>query len=1495
MLRRQVIRMFRKNTLAFPLTYIGTKNAASLRYKTDRNRYNTTFSEYSSSYQCSFRKHSTRAPTSRDKQRNQSNADPTTGNQMTIIEAPDMTPHLQFGLNVLENVSLPSGKIPKTDREKENEMRAKFGPEGPGERPSKSSQQIRRDMLMEQQDVDGLPWEVRWKKTLIPTSEEVIQDIRDRFELYIQDPIEREQEWYLHWKDRGFKMQKDRMLWPQGYTDYLDHYDENGRRRTLPTEQRWSDSSWKHLADTHYRDRMWLIEGEERKAVHESLKAESDLMEEEEQRQLEMGDVFHGISSGVVDLDPEQTFQALSGTADPLEVAKTKLKIQAFGAGQALKGNDRANASSPAYDVVTALGKEVLPSGVTVEEGAILSAEAAIAHEALEQQSEAARLAGRDPTLTMMKSEVQEAKRRSDRPMQRTLVESGVKAIQKKRDSQGGKELGSSLSITGLVSAMESTQKGNDVGAACPSALSESGFLPIAKRPHHQEPDIPPELCHPPVSKELEEMPEWYRETLVETGPMIKSYGTTGDPLEMGEPTQISGSSRGQSQERAEPMAGTASDTVGKRAEGEKAKTFHCDATASSSSSSSLLNVAASKNWYTPPPPENEEDRVTNDDAVGGISSFDEYKLHKLRTLPELVAGYKPLPLYHEVQALAKQEGDPVCPSSSSAPSETNDPFESTNSRRKRKKRQERLRAAKLQYDSDILLPNLPWESDSIVDPYRGVEEKELIPFHKSDLERTWRAYRESFQQSITEFGNLTQVTTEANCEKMLFDTMTRFREGKVGNHPTIPEEQEEVFRIVFEAHTKHFLADFYKFKGNRVSEANTTKAQGDEMLRKASAKSKLLGKKFMDFLQEMVSLELESIRKNPVQRYCVLVRDKKYEPIAVPFMKWVKNELSAFNVTEFHSVEQLETHREFLARHCNDARAKVPQRLEGISDAARDAAVEAFYHWCRGALCYYAARHFHRMCIDYADTRLRSRSEELFEDSIEYFSNYAKAAKNIVQIPVPDSDPPYEYDEKEFLDGESAVFAEISGHLDKAEAIWHSGSTKRWYPMTDETEYMWFNERRGRLTLAMDISDRCLENVNKKTHPSIHPFPERAKVFLEGAPLTQETAEHLWMRYMGDLYWEHSEFMYRQGNFRTGLSYRQKCLNLYHMAIRTAKERLPLTWKAPLLTEAKYLLRVYEPGQDVHRHLKEVETVVSKLFSLKEPAHWVEPFSELPFRLAIVHANLSAYGEAITREVQQQIKLAPSQELLMKNMLQRASGGPTLPELEEYFQRVTTVADDLFRSKILKWRSMEHEGSDPYLFWTHLYFAFRVQPRDPQEVEKMWAMYKPAYSYIYTQSALACRQRGYRLINDALRRVCQILLCGDKDQKQLLLDELKKVRDLMAHVVDRKELEKSISALELHLKDPQRLPYIYGTGLLLCEAQKQERIARNPILRSALGEADYLKLRERQQDLRESGLSLNTQQAAQMQSTENQRAEDISDVSLPGAEVPSLQTRQIF
>ncbi|ORC85233.1 uncharacterized protein TM35_000372060 [Trypanosoma theileri] len=1383
---------------------------------------------------------------SRESRRNQPNADPTTGNQISITEPPDLTQHMQFALNNLEHITLrdvPEERRSRTDVEKEREMQKKFGKYGPGERLTKNSQQTRRDMLQEQQDVDGLPWEVRWRKTLIPTSEEIIQDVRDRFDLYIQDPIEREQEWYLHWKDRSFKIQKDRMIWPQGYTDYLDHYDEHGRRRVLPSDQRWSDTSWKHLADTKYKDRMWLIEGEERKAVHQSLREDRVLMEEEEQRQLEMGNVYNGILSGVVDLDPEQTYQALSGTADPLEVARTKLKIQAYGAQQAIQsGKER---KSLQIDPISGLPKadmEPLPTGITVEQGASIAAQANIQNEMLEQRADMARESGQDPVLALMKAHHSTSKQHDDRPALRTLVEEKIETTKQLQNTY--KTISSFNSVKDTLEKIENStltiERKNEL-KTCEKNLSTnsennselhqtlknspSGFIEIEKRPYNAEPDIPPELYTIPQNREMDTIPKWYRETLVETEPLIQAYDMTHDPLEV------------------------------------KKKVV--------------------KEYYQPPELV-EEKRITNDDAICGVSSFDEIKMHRLKSLPELVEGYKPLPLFREVaknDQIKKDKGELK--------------LSEKKSEKLRKERQERLRKAKVQYDPDILLPTLPWETDSVTDPYRGVAKEDAVDFNKADLEKTWRAYRDTFQQSITEFGNLTQMTTEENCERMLMDTMDRFRRGDVGEHPQIPEEHEKIFRMIFEAHTKHFLSDFYKFKGNRMTEAATAKSEADEILRRTSGKCKLLGPNFMNFIQEMTSLELDSIRKNPAQRYVIMIRDHKYEPLGKPFMNWITNELSEFILTDFQSIEQLETSLEFLKKHINDARFKCPMRLEGIKDSARDATVEAFFQWCRGALCFYAGKQLHRLYIEFADTRFRTRAEELFEDSIEWFSNYAKAANGIVQIPIPDSDPPYEYEEKDFLDGENAVYAEITGQLDKAEGLWHSGTSKRWYPVTDETEYIWYNERRGRITLALDISDRCLENINKKTHPSIHPFPERARPFLEGAPLTQETAEHLWMRYVGDVYYEHSELMFRQGRFETGRSYREKCLNLYHLAIRVARERLPPSWKAPLLTEAKFLMRVYKPGIDLERHLKEVEIVVDKLFAIKEPRHWIEPFSDLPYRVAVVHANLPAFGEFIVNTVKSRMKSQnPSNEMLLENMRQRSLGGDYLRELDEYYSLVNKVAEEAFRKKILRWRALEYEGSDPYLFWTHLYFAFRVHPKDAEEVRKMWDMYEPAFLYIYTQSALASRTRGNKLINDALRRMCQILLPGNEEQKRILLKELTKVREKMAHLIDRRELDRTIRALEAHLADSNHVTFTYGSSLLYREAVRQERITNNPNLRSNMAAKDYAELQKRKESLRVHGSTLDPHQAAKLQEQQN-------STSPMGEEVlgtqPDLSTKDMF
>ncbi|CAD2214427.1 hypothetical protein ADEAN_000187300 [Angomonas deanei] len=531
----------------------------------------------------------------RDKQRNQSGGDLSTGSQMQVVESPDLTPHLQFSMNALEHVRVPEiseERRRRSDIEKDREMRRKFGKDGPGERLTKSSPQTRKDMLEEQQDIDGLPWEVRWKKSLIPTTEEIVQDIRDRFDLYVQDPIEREQEWYLHWKDRGFKVQKDRMIWPQGYTDYLDHYDENGRRRVLPSDQRWTDSSWKHLADTNYKDRMWLIEGEERKAVHKSLQTQQALIEEEETRQMEMADVYHGLTSGVVDMDPDQAYQALSGTADPLEVAKTKMKIITYGAGEAGR---RVPADPSEIDPISGFPRSdlpPLPTGVTVEQGAAIAAQAAMQNEIFEQKAETARLSGSDPTTAYMKAYHESSKKHGDKPGIRTQVEGSIEQVKQLQQQQERIERGNTTPnrphVGDTMAQIETSLLQESV-----ETPSKSGFIEIEKRPASAEPHIPQELYRVPQTESLSEMPEWYRETLVETQPLIKTYGMVHDPIEE--------------------------------------------------------QPAARVEYYQPTPLTEDDRALYADTAPDMVSAFDEVRVHKVKTLPELVEGYKPLPLFNEI------------------------------------------------------------------------------------------------------------------------------------------------------------------------------------------------------------------------------------------------------------------------------------------------------------------------------------------------------------------------------------------------------------------------------------------------------------------------------------------------------------------------------------------------------------------------------------------------------------------------------------------------------------------------------------------------------------------------------------------------------------------------------------------------------------------------------------------------------------------------------
>ena len=212
------------------------------------------------------------------------------------------------------------------------------------------------------------------------------------------------------------------------------------------------------------------------------------------------------------------------------------------------------------------------------------------------------------------------------------------------------------------------------------------------------------------------------------------------------------------------------------------------------------------------------------------------------------------------------------------------------------------------------------------------------------------------------------------------------------------------------------------------------------------------------------------------------------------------------------------------------------------------------------------------QLYLSHGDTRFRSHAEHLFEDSVELFNGYNKYRTKTVAAssPSPTLSPPTNFRTLNIWKVKTDTWQRRWGTFEKAERIWMSGTTLRWYPMFDETDYMMYMERRGAITQCLQISDRCLQAMQLKSHPSVCPFPERAKKWLEGAPLTKETAEHLWLSHMGDLYCEHSDFNFRMGRIKTAREELSQGLNYYHVAVRTAKERLPPSWIAPLLTKGK-------------------------------------------------------------------------------------------------------------------------------------------------------------------------------------------------------------------------------------------------------------------------------------------------------------------------------------
>lgn len=1360
----------------------------------------------------------------RDQRRNQPGADPLTGNQTNLYEPPDLTPQLQFASKTLAHVTVPeldAEKRARSDLEKERHMKRKYGDLGPGERPSKNSATTRRDMLKVAQDVDGLPWEVRWRKTLIPSAEEMIQDIRDRFDLFVQDPMEREVQWYLHWRDRLYKMQPDRLIWPQGFTDYLDHYDIHGRRRVLPSAQKWTDTSWKYLADVQYKDRMWLVEGEDRRGVHMQLQSTEQLLHDEERRQLETADIVAGLQSGVIDLDEEQMYQALSGTADPLEVAKTKTKIESYQAEVA--GMDQDAIAQRGVDPISGFPKasdqEKLPSGLSIEQATAIVGRTTFQREMTQQAGETATRLGRDPTAAVLKAHHYMAKKAEDEPMETAFVTSRIEQMKEKQQrilQTGEGQRSGASQLADIVSAVE---RQSSASPSPPSnRTTKEGFITVDRRPADQEPTMPREMFpavdahfsnknpHPQKDRvEETAVPAWYHAQAVETDSMIRVYGTTRDPIEM---------------QPADPRYQSKPATV------------------PSSSSSEVPDAHGAAS-------------LLEESAFGSESVFDDFKIHKAKFTPELTREFQPLPTFKEAALLKDGKTSADGTSSIAVVDGEGKPL-----KRSERQRRERLaRQKKMQdpspFDADILLPSLPWETDSVADPYRGVAEAsavaESVSIHRPSLEATWKAYRDFFRQTLMEFNSVARTATEDQCITLLLSAVPRIRKDEVGTHPVVPPEQLEIIQLVFEGHLKQFISDFFKSRSVRASESKAMKSESEDVLRQASAKSKLLGSAFVNFVQEMVSLELDGVRQNPIQRYAILLREKRLEPIARPFGRWAETQLFEFVGSEYTNDQHLEGTIEQLKRSLSETRFKTPSRVEGVQDVVRDATIEALHHWCLGTVYRSASKHYMGMYLKFSEVRFRGKAEHYAENATEAYQIGYQTGNQLLTMPVPDTDPPYDYDEKEFMEGENAMYAELLGNFEKAERLWNAGTTRRWYPVVDETEYMWYLERRGRYTMAMDVSDRTLENLNKRTHPSIHQFPDRARPFLEGAPLTQETAEHLWLRNMGEVYMEHSQFMGRVGRFATAREYQSKALNFLHLAIREAQERLPASWAAPLLTRARFLgFAACEPQEDPEVFLKTVDDTMEKLYALENPKaengprekrHWFDPEFDLPVRVALVQRSMQLLGVVVLKVAERSAR-KPTDEELMKFLAARAKGGAYSEH--EWFAATDAAAEEVVRKRILRWRDHEVDGSDAFLYLTHLYFSIRVQPKSHDDVQKYWEMYEPVFSHIYTRAALASRARGVAMIGDALRRICQILLPGSKDHHAVLLGKLTTTREKLSHLIDRKDADRTINALEAHMANKNFPSYVYGTAALHRSAVKADELQRNQTITIDFAAKDY-------------------------------------------------------
>jgi hypothetical protein len=1392
-----------------------------------------------------------RSQDTRDRNRFKSGHDPNTGHQVNMIEVPDTGNFHNFNSNTLEHVKVPVIPLEQrkhSDVEREAVMVQKYGAEGPGKRLEKTMQQTARDALQKQQDIDGLPWEVRWRRNLIPTHEEIISEMRDRLELYELDPIEQEKTWYLHWRDRLYNAQRDRLIWPQGYTDYLDHYDETGRRRTLPTDQRWSDVSWKHLADTNYRDRMWMIESEEKRQLDHRMDDEKLLLEETKAQQDEVAEIFMGIQYGVIDIDPDQAAQALTGNADPMEVAKTKFKVNEYAAEQAWTLGKNAKE----FDPVTGLPKSdrpPLPTGVTIEQAASIDVRAQMMEEKMQQDGETAMMESNEGASAYLNSQLEMSRKTGqDRPGIRTMAEHSVKQMRE-----------ANLEIAEIKRRREAEQLAATTSAAAAGTLPD-GVEGTAAPMAATETQPTGEIAHAAFERlAAEAKPTVAAGTTEEAKKNVAASLAEAHKIAVAAPETPAAPPKPQRR-----IVKSGFIDVPKRPEG-KEPAVHPDI---AHKQQDHIITDEVPEWYrqtaidTDPmipsygmtndpiearpilsqythdrPSVTEETTIVTDQARMGENAFDEAKMFKERQTPELAQGlYKDLPTYQDfVESEQKQlaEGD----------KEDTRP----KSEKLREERRNKSRGGRQAFDPDLALPDLPWETDPSRDPNRGVSQVALVNFDRKTVEKVFKVYKEFMQQRLVELSNMTGSSSDERVEQFVREAIDKVRKGHVGDHPVVAPEITDIFKMVYEGHFKAFLSEFYNFRGGRKPDAEALKTESDDMLRKAGAKAKLLGQPFVDLMQEMTAVELDTVRHNPIHRYCILCRERSHEVIAKPFIRWIQEDLNNYGHAEFTQIEEIENHRNAAMRTLNEAKFKSPRRIEGVKDHTRDYVCESFYHWCRGALVYHSGRHYWNFYLRFADSRFRYRAQEFFEESWEVFIAYHRTSREVgVHIPVPYSEHLYEIGDKDFLEGENGCAAESNGDFEKAERIWHTGTVLRWYPLYDETDFLLFMERRGKFNQCYEISDRCLESLQKKTHPSVSPFPARAKVWLEGAPMTQETTEHLWLRHMGDVYLEHADFCGRAGKQQTAREHMNHALNFYRVALREAKERLPPSWKAPVLTRVKLLARCATDATDPEAYLKEVEEVLDIIYKMEKrgPNHWIDRMYDMHWRATLVLYALPMWGRLVHAKTIRLAEQALPEDYMVEELTRRSQVGFTgFSPLE---LAASEVAEEHYRKKVLAWRDKNHPETDEWHLMNLAYFTFKVTPRTPAEVDAYKEQFWKTYDWIYMQTALGIRSRT-RLFPDAVRRLSTILLPGTVEHKQFLLKELQKIEEKLHHALQTAELKRAVSSLELHLKDPSKPPYLFGTMTFAKMSASQSTRLTNPVLLNDTSADAYSKLRERE------------------------------------------------